>query len=121
VPSFAPLWVTLLYWEGCPSHAEALARLRRVLDEEGVTAEVDVVRVDSAAEAEQRRFVGFPERTPEVFVFDRDRGLRYHGAIDDHYEDAANVRVPYLRNALGGAAASGAGDGAGGLHGEVEG
>src|SRR5437868_5206101 len=23
------------------------------------------------------------ERTPEVFVFDRDRRLRYHGAIDD--------------------------------------
>lgn len=40
------------------------------------------------------------ERTPEVFVFDRDRVLRYHGAIDDNYEDPAKVRAHYLRTAL---------------------
>jgi len=40
------------------------------------------------------------ERTPEVFVFDRDRRLRYHGAIDDNYEDPNRVRRHYLREAL---------------------
>ncbi|MDR5710168.1 MAG: thioredoxin family protein [Armatimonadota bacterium] len=40
------------------------------------------------------------ERTPEVFVFDRERVLRYHGAIDDNYEDPEAVRHPYLRDAL---------------------
>lgn len=40
------------------------------------------------------------ERTPEVFVFDRDRRLRYHGAIDDNYEDPKKVRRHYLRDAL---------------------
>jgi len=40
------------------------------------------------------------ERTPEVFVFDRDRRLRYHGAIDDNYEDPSRVRAHYLRDAL---------------------
>ncbi|GAB4517211.1 MAG: thioredoxin family protein [Anaerolineae bacterium] len=40
------------------------------------------------------------ERTPEVFVFDRERTLRYHGAIDDNYEDSAAVKTPYLRQAL---------------------
>ncbi|HEY3207374.1 MAG TPA: thioredoxin family protein [Gaiellaceae bacterium] len=39
------------------------------------------------------------ERTPEVFVFDRDRRLRYHGAIDDS-RDAAAVSQRYLRDAL---------------------
>lgn len=39
------------------------------------------------------------ERTPEVFVFDRDRSLRYHGAIDDDRDDAA-VGAHYLRDAL---------------------
>ena len=29
------------------------------------------------------------ERTPEVFVFDRDRRLVYHGAIDDSRDEAA--------------------------------
>lgn len=39
------------------------------------------------------------ERTPEVFVFDREGHLRYHGAPDDNYEEA-QMTTPYLRNAL---------------------
>jgi peroxiredoxin len=39
------------------------------------------------------------ERTPEVFVFDRDRRLVYHGAIDDNREEDA-VTQSYLRDAL---------------------
>jgi peroxiredoxin len=39
------------------------------------------------------------ERTPEVFVFDRDRKLVYHGAIDDNRDDT-EVGTPYLRDAL---------------------
>jgi peroxiredoxin len=38
-------------------------------------------------------------RTPEVFVFDGDRKLRYHGAIDDSRDDRA-VSAHYLRDAL---------------------
>ena len=40
-----------------------------------------------------------PERTPEVFLFDRARGLAYHGAIDDSYDEMA-VREQYLRDAI---------------------
>jgi peroxiredoxin len=40
------------------------------------------------------------ERTPEVFVFDQERVLRYHGAIDDSREPRS-VRTQYLRDALG--------------------
>jgi peroxiredoxin len=39
------------------------------------------------------------ERTPEVFVFDRDRRLAYHGAIDDSRDDREVTRH-YLRDAL---------------------
>jgi peroxiredoxin len=39
------------------------------------------------------------ERTPEIFVFDADLKLRYHGAPDDNYEED-QAQVPYLRNAL---------------------
>jgi len=39
------------------------------------------------------------ERTPEVFVYDRDRRLRYHGAIDDN-RDETGVSQRYLRDAL---------------------
>jgi peroxiredoxin len=40
------------------------------------------------------------ERTPEVFVFSKDGVLRYHGAIDDNYDDPAAVKSQYLRDAL---------------------
>jgi peroxiredoxin len=39
------------------------------------------------------------ERTPEIFLFDADLKLRYHGAPDDNYEED-QAQVPYLRNAL---------------------
>ena len=39
-------------------------------------------------------------RTPEFFVFDKNRVLRYHGAPDDNHESAARVTRPYLREAL---------------------
>jgi peroxiredoxin len=38
-------------------------------------------------------------RTPEVFLFDNDRLLRYHGAVDSDWEDGADAE-PYLRQAL---------------------
>jgi peroxiredoxin len=39
------------------------------------------------------------ERTPEVFLFDRDRRLVYHGAIDDSREEEG-VTKEYLRDAI---------------------
>lgn len=38
--------------------------------------------------------------TPEVFVFDRERKLRYHGRIDDNHRDPSQVTSHDLRNAL---------------------
>ncbi len=39
------------------------------------------------------------ERTPEVFLFDEGRRLRYHGAIDDS-RDETGVTKSYLREAI---------------------
>jgi len=39
-------------------------------------------------------------RTPEVFLFDHDRHLRYHGRIDDNVDDPGKVRAHYLRDAV---------------------
>jgi peroxiredoxin len=40
------------------------------------------------------------ERTPEVFLFDKGNTLRYHGTVDDNYEDPVAVKAHYLRPAL---------------------
>jgi peroxiredoxin len=40
------------------------------------------------------------ERTPELFIFDATKTLRYHGAPDDNYEDEQAVKHHYAREAL---------------------
>ena len=39
-------------------------------------------------------------RTPEVFLFDKEGKLVYHGAVDDNGQDASKVDKPYLKDAL---------------------
>src|SRR3989339_2170518 len=38
--------------------------------------------------------------TPEIFVFDGKREMRYHGRVDDNYQDSNAVKSPELRNAI---------------------
>jgi peroxiredoxin len=40
------------------------------------------------------------ERTPEVYLFDKNLNLQYHGTIDDNYDDPKAVKEHYLREAL---------------------
>ncbi len=39
-------------------------------------------------------------KTPEVFLFDANNKLVYHGAVDDNAADAATVKQNYLKDAL---------------------
>ena len=52
--------VELLWWEGCPSYPETLEDLTRVLREEGVEAEVDLVEVGTDEQAQREHFPGSP-------------------------------------------------------------
>ena len=52
--------VSFLFYEDCPSHDLALERLREVLDEKGIDANVEVVKVESEEQAQELRFVGSP-------------------------------------------------------------
>ncbi len=52
--------IELLYFEDCPSHEAALARLREVLAEEGVPATVTVITVETEEQAQRLRFTGSP-------------------------------------------------------------
>lgn len=38
--------------------------------------------------------------TPEIFLFDESRKLRYHGKIDDNWKEPEKVKNTYLRNAI---------------------
>jgi hypothetical protein len=62
------LHISFLYFEDCPSREPALERLRQVLAEEGIEAEVEIVEVETDAQAEQLRFMG----SPTILVEGRD-------------------------------------------------
>ena len=38
--------------------------------------------------------------TPEIFLFDTERKLTFHGKIDDNWQEPSKVQNHYLRNAL---------------------
>ena len=61
----------------------------------GAAYAFDYLRDESQAVA---RALG-SERTPEAFVFDADRALVYHGAVDDNREEP-DVTTRYLRDAI---------------------
>jgi hypothetical protein len=52
--------VELLWWEGCPSHPEALAQLERILREEGLAASVRRIEIEDDEQARRERFPGSP-------------------------------------------------------------
>jgi len=52
--------IRFLYSEECPSHDEAIQRLREVLEEEGVVVEIEVIRVETFEDAKRYRFPGSP-------------------------------------------------------------
>lgn len=52
--------IEFLYFPGCPSHEEALARLQAALRRLGVGDEIRVVCVDTEAQARGHAFTGSP-------------------------------------------------------------
>ena len=52
--------IELFYFDGCPSHAELLPRLRELLANQGIEEEIELHRVETPEEAERERFLGSP-------------------------------------------------------------
>jgi hypothetical protein len=52
--------ITLLYFDGCPSWQPALENLEKVLESEQIPAEITLVKIDSADQAQREHFLGSP-------------------------------------------------------------
>ncbi|PJF36709.1 MAG: hypothetical protein CUN49_04090 [Candidatus Thermofonsia Clade 1 bacterium] len=52
--------VQFLYYEACPSHEAGLQRLREVMAQEGLDAPIEIIKVETEAQAEALRFIGSP-------------------------------------------------------------
>lgn len=60
--------VTFLYFEDCPSQDQALERLHSVMAEEGLEAELEIIKVETDEQARHLHFVG----SPTILVDGRD-------------------------------------------------
>ena len=52
--------VELLYFDGCPSYAELLPRLRELVAELAPEGGLELLRIESIEQAERERFLGSP-------------------------------------------------------------
>jgi hypothetical protein len=52
--------IQFLYFEDCPSHELALARLESALEQAGVHSPVEVIQVETDAQARELKFPGSP-------------------------------------------------------------
>ena len=69
--------VSFLYYEECPSHDLALERLREVMAEEGISREVEVIKVETEDQARELRFVGSPTIRVDGQDIDSPSDTRY--------------------------------------------
>ena len=60
--------IDFFYFDECPSHEQALERLRKVLAEEDIEADISVVEVDTEEQARDLEFAG----SPTILVEGRD-------------------------------------------------
>ena len=101
--------VELLYFEGCPSYAELLPRLKQLIADEGIEEQVELRRVETPEEAALERFLG----SPTVRIDGEDVDPTANGRDDFGIEcrlyrtDEGLTRTPpeeWIRAALDGAA-----------------
>ncbi|GAB4549785.1 MAG: hypothetical protein OHK0023_14860 [Anaerolineae bacterium] len=52
--------VQFLYFEGCDSHEEVLARLKSVMEAEGIGDTIEMIKIETDEQAAEWRFVGSP-------------------------------------------------------------
>lgn len=89
--------VELLYFPDCPSHERALDLVRAALQAEGVTAEIEVIRIETEEEAERYRFVGSPTIRFNDIEVDPAPQLPYRLTCRTfHHEDGRLSPVPSL-------------------------
>lgn len=60
--------IEVLYFDGCPNHEQLLVRLPRLLEREGIDAEIVLCNVPDDEHAQRERFLG----SPTIRVHGRD-------------------------------------------------
>ena len=70
--------IDLLYFEGCPSWQEGLENLKTALSLESIAADINLVRIESDADAARSRFLGSPSFRVNGVELWQDQRERYN-------------------------------------------
>jgi hypothetical protein len=97
--------IQFLYFAECPSHEQALQRLRQALDDVQLTATIEVLEVTSDEQAQQLRFAGSPTILVEgEDLFSAEQGAVYGLTCRAYRLDDGRISplptVEMMRNAL---------------------
>lgn len=87
--------IQFLYWEDCPSHERALERLKQVMAEVGVDAEVEILEVETEEQAQAWRFSG----SPTILIDGKDidpPSVEAHAALTCRVYQWADSRISPL-------------------------
>ena len=68
--------IELVYFDGCPNHEALLPRLREILEQSGVPAEIDLRRIADDQAAQRERFLGSPTVRVDGHDVEPDAELR---------------------------------------------
>ncbi len=71
--------IDFLYYEDCPSHDDALERLKKVIDEQCIEADISVRKVETEQQAQEWKFVGSPTIRIEGRDIDPPASDAYYG------------------------------------------
>lgn len=52
--------IQFLYWPECPSYEKGLERLKKVLLENNIASEIEIIEINSEEEAKRYNFIGSP-------------------------------------------------------------
>lgn len=63
--------IEFLYFEDCPSHDKALERLHEIMHQEGIDANIEIIKVETDEQAQKWRFIG----SPTIRINDKDIDL----------------------------------------------
>lgn len=88
--------VEIFYFAGCPNHVPTAERVRALLEQEGVRAEVEEIEVRTPEQAEALGFLGSPSvRVDGVDVEPEARGVKTFGfGCRTYVEEGRRVGVP---------------------------
>jgi len=98
--------IEFLYFEDCPSHGEALQRLRDILGEVGLSpSAIHAIRIDTPEAARTHRFPGSPtiridQRDIDPTGQDDPPGLACRAYHHDDGRITALPPIPLIRRAL---------------------